>query len=247
MRRTIVWFSHGVVSAVLALEAVKRLEGVRIVCCDTTASEHPDNARFRRDCENWWGRPVHFIRSEKYAQVEEVFEATRYMSGPQGARCTTELKKIPRFKFQDPGDVHAFGFAANEKRRIREFVQRNPELRLMWLLRDLGITKTECFQIVQRAGIALPTMYLLGYRNNNCIGCVKSESPGYWQKIQSDFPEVFRRRCEQSRLLGTRLVKIGEERLFLDELPERPFPYKGENISCGPECGGGGHLKKEAA
>ena len=33
-------------------------------------------------------------------------------------------------------------------------------------------------------------MYKLGYKNNNCIGCVKGQA-GYWNKIRKDFPDVF--------------------------------------------------------
>jgi len=37
--------------------------------------------------------------------------------------------------------------------------------------------------------------------------------------IRRDFPEVFQRRCEQSRELNVRLTRLHGERIFLDELP----------------------------
>jgi hypothetical protein len=82
-------------------------------------------------------------------------------------------------------------------------------------------------------------MYSLGYRNNNCIGCVKATSPAYWAKIKRDFPEVFAKRAAQSREIGCRLTRVKGKRIFLDELPEGDFGrYKTEDISCGPECAG---------
>lgn len=163
------------------------------------------------------------------------------MSGVRGARCTTELKKIPRLQFAQPDDTHVFGFTANEGRRIIKFERRNPELKLRWPLYDHDITKVDCYSTLTAAGLRLPAMYLLGYNNNNCPGCVKASSPWYWDKIRADFPDVFKRRCEQSRRLGVRLVEIKHHvRIFLDELPPGPFkaPRKPENLSCGPECGG---------
>lgn len=241
--RILVWFSCGAASAVAAGESI-RLWGkdrVLVVNCDTRHSEHVDNFRFCSDVERWLGVPITYIRSSTYHDVDHVFEATKYMSGVAGARCTTELKKVPRFEFARPDDWHVFGFTSEEGRRVRDFKQRNPDLRLLWPLHEQGITKSECMNRLTSAGIELPAMYRLGFRNNNCIGCVKASSPWYWDKVRTEFPAVFQRRAEQSRRIGCRLVEIKHhQRIFLDELPPGPFksPRTPENLSCGPECGG---------
>lgn len=214
---------------------------VVVVSCDTRPSENEDNYRFSQQVEQWLGQPITYIRNEKYETVDDVFERERYMSGTNGARCTTELKKIPRHRFALPDDIHAFGFTADETKRMREFEERNPEIRLLWILAKNSIKKKHCYEMIYGAGIRLPEMYLQGFSNNNCPGCVKSSSPWYWSMIRKHFPEVFKRRCEQSRAIGCRLVEIKHHvRIFLDELPEREFkkPRKTENLSCGPECGG---------
>ncbi len=200
--RVIAWFSHGGSSAVAAALAVGRWPSQTIVaCCDTTASEHPDNARFRAEVEGWIGRKIVMLRSAKYATVEEVFEGERYMSGIAGARCTVELKKVPRFKFQEADDIHVFGFTAEEGKRIALMERNNPELTFEWNLRDQFVTKQECLRILKKAGIQEPEMYRLGFEHNNCLGCVKSQSPTYWSRIRLHFPDVFARRVEQSRRL----------------------------------------------
>lgn len=240
----LVWFSCGAASAVAAKEAIARYSesyDVVVVCCDTRPSEHEDNYRFSEDVEKWIGQKISYIRNDGYVTVDDVFEKHRYMSGPMGARCTVELKKVPRFRFAQAGDTHVFGFTFDELKRLRAFRSRNPELTLKWVLVDAGITKKDCYRAIKEAGIDMPTMYKLGFDNNNCPGCVKASSPWYWALVRKNFPEVFKRRCEQSRKLGVRLVEIHHhERIFLDELPDKEFKKYGkkENLSCGPECTG---------
>jgi len=245
--RVLSWFSCGAASAVATKLAITKHGSKCIpVYCDLRKSEQSDNQRFINDCEKWFGCPVTIIRSELYDSVDDVVEKTRYMSGPEGARCTTELKKLPRHKFARPEDTHIFGFTADESvpyvkpgdDRIADFERNNPELFLEWILRDNGVTKQMCYQMVMSAGIKLPEMYLMGYPHNNCPGCLKASSAGYWNKIRVDFPAVFAMRVKQSRELGVRLVQYDNKRIFLDELPPHAKGrWKDEKISCGPDCG----------
>lgn len=243
--RVIAWFSCGAASAVAAKYAIEKYgERVCIVYCDTMKSEHPDNLRFFEDVQRWLKREIIVIKSEKYASVEDVFQARRYMAGIAGAPCTTEMKKVPRFAFQQPDDIHVFGFTADEADRIADFARNNPELHLDWILQERGITKKWCLLELEHAGIALPAMYNLGFANNNCLGCVKATSPEYWRKTRRHFPEVFERRARLSREIGARLVRINDERRFLDELPPdeelalwTTIKPVYEDLSCGPQCG----------
>lgn len=240
--RIICWFSCGAASAVatkLTITIFGIDHPVIPVYCDTSASEHPDNLRFIADCEKWFGTPIKRIQNPELPTVESVFYKRKYMSGPSGAVCTTQMKKVPRFEFSLPDDINVFGFTSDEEKRIQSFESRNPELNLLWILRDHNKSKQACYSELMKAGIELPAMYKLGYHNNNCIGCVKATSPSYWQNILEDFPEVFYSRAIQSRAIGCRLTRVDGKRIFLDELPlERNFPFENENISCGPDCGG---------
>jgi hypothetical protein len=198
--------------------------------------EHHDNARFLRDVEQWTGVPVFRINSTKYSSVEQVFDARKYMSGVKGAPCTVEMKKVPRFKFQRADDTHAFGMSTDERKRIAGFAADNHELKLVWPLVDAGMNKADCLQMLKDAGIALPVKYLQGYTNNNCHGCVKATSPHYWNLVRETNPDVFARRCEQSRRLGAKLVRYKGERIYLDELPADTAEVVVEDLSCGPQC-----------
>jgi len=80
----------------------------------------------------------------------------------------------------------------------------------------------------------LPEIYGRGFPNANCIGCVKATSPTYWNLVRREFPDVFDQRAEQSRRLGARLVRVRNERIFLDELD----PNAGRDCKMIiPECG----------
>jgi hypothetical protein len=207
-----------------------------VVYCDTLATEHPDNARFFCAVEEWIGQPIRVIRSSTYDTVDAVFEKTHYMAGVWGARCTTEMKKLPRQHFQQPGDVHIFGYTAEETKRAQRFETNNPALDVEWVLIEAGITKAECKERLSAAGIALPAMYALGFNNNNCLGCVKATSPGYWNRVRRLFPEVFERRAWQSRSLGVRLTRVRGKRIFLDELELEADAPDDTEIDCGPVC-----------
>lgn len=234
--RRLVWFSCGAASAVAAKLATEKYgDGCEVVYCDTMQSEHEDNARFFADVERWIGRTITVIKSRKYASVDDVFERRRYMSGIAGAVCTVEMKKIPRELFQGIDDVHIFGYTSDEQERADDFEDNNPALKVEWILIDQGVSKAACIRMVHNAGIRLPEMYNLGFEHNNCIGCVKSSSPGYWNRTRRLFPDVFDRRCRQSRLIGAKLVRIDGERRYLDELPESA-DGPDDAIDCGPAC-----------
>ena len=239
-KRLLCWFSCGAASAVaakLAIASHKGPEPIEVLYCEMV-NEHPDNARFRADVEKWIEHPIKGLRSSEYPSMDifDVFTKEQYISGIGGATCTKHLKREVRMAYESPADVHVFGYTVDEGKRIAQFERENPNMRLMWILRDLGITKTQCYAVIKNAGIELPAMYRMGYNNNNCIGCVKGGA-GYWNKIRADFPAHFDKMAETSRRMGVRLVKYGGERCYLDELPPTAGNYAFErDIDCGPQC-----------
>jgi 3'-phosphoadenosine 5'-phosphosulfate sulfotransferase (PAPS reductase)/FAD synthetase len=235
--RILAWFSCGAASAVAAKIARERYgERVEVLYCDTSADEHPDNARFMADVERWIGCPVKRLQHPKYKTVADVFMGERYIVGPMGAVCTRRMKRELREKYQRPDDTHVFGLTADEAKRISDFEERHGELQCLWLLAKAGITKTDCYRVLSAAGIELPAMYKLGYKNNNCIGCVKG-GMGYWNKIRRDFPKVFEERAKIEREIGASIIRRDGERIFLDQLPPDAGNYGDEpDIECGIFC-----------
>jgi 3'-phosphoadenosine 5'-phosphosulfate sulfotransferase (PAPS reductase)/FAD synthetase len=235
MTRTVVWFSCGAASAVAAKLTASDTPGAILAYTDPK-SEHPDNARFRRDVEQWVGLPVEVLSSEKYVDTWDVWEKRRFLNGPAGALCTVELKKKLRHQFQRPDDIQVFGYTAEEQDRADRFRQLNPEVDLRTPLIEYGLTKDDCLAMVDRAGIALPAMYLLGYRNNNCIGCPKG-GLGYWNKIRRDFPDIFNRMGALERTLGHTCSRDDNGPVYLDELdPTRGNHADEPSFECSLLC-----------
>ena len=236
----IAWFSCGATSAVACKIALSMYDDVRIVYIDTH-SGHPDNERFIRDCERWYGQPIERISSTKYHDVDEVLINKAYINGPLGAACTSLLKKDVRYQFEDSvkewnGQVWGFDFCEREINRAIRFRQQNPKTKPLFPLIERMITKQDALGMLIKAGIELPAMYRLGYNNNNCIGCVKG-GIGYWNKIRRDFPDRFNRMAEIERQVNATCLKDDHGRIWLDELdPNRGDPVNAIVPDCSLFC-----------
>ena len=239
----VVWFSCGAASAVAAKKTIDRYGSdntIRIVN-NPIKEEHPDNQRFLRDVQDWLGIEIEFALNSKYpsATCEDVWEKRKYMSGPSGAPCTVELKKRARQEWESNNnyDYIVLGFTADEKKRHERFVMTERADVLPVLIED-GITKADCYRIINEAGLRLPEIYNLGFPNANCIGCVKASSATYWNHVRETFPEVFKQRAEMSRRIGAKLAWYKGGRIFLDELPHdaKGRPMKNMDFECGIFC-----------
>ena len=149
------------------------------------------------------------------------------------------IKKEARQHWEksNPHDFIVLGFTAEERHRHDRFALTERD-NILPVLIEAGITKQDCYRIISEAGLMLPAVYLMGYPNANCIGCVKATSPTYWNHVRQHHPKVFQHRAEQSRKLGARLARYKGERIFLDELPAdaKGRPLKGMDFECGIFC-----------
>lgn len=238
--RVLCRFSCGAASAVATKLALAKYPHAEIYYCDT-GSEHDDNPRFIADCEKWFGRRVEILKSEKYANVQEVFEDRRFLVSHQGAPCTSEMKRKPGDSVWQMGDVEIYGYTVEEKHRVLKWQAQNFDRIIECPLIEKELTKADCLGWLARAGIELPVMYRLGFRNNNCIGCVKArDNIDYWKRTRKYFPGTFAKRARLERELGTtinRVTRGGVRReIYLDEI--EPGDPKGADpeISCGLFC-----------
>lgn len=230
--RIVCQFSCGAASAVatkLAIAQYGSTHDVRIINA-FLKEEHEDNRRFAKDCEQWFGRKIEVLRNEKYdASIIQVFKKKRYLKGVKGAPCSHALKREVLDEWKSKFDVVVFGYTIEEIDRLEDFRERNSEMQIIAPLIDAGLSKDDCKAMVQRAGILLPIMYLLGYDNANCIGCVKG-GEGYWRAIREDFPEYFEAICllqdemgPGSWFLRYRSGPKKDQRFPLRDLPAGPI------------------------
>lgn len=233
-QKIIGWVSCGITSAVACKQAIMKYgkENIELyyMVIDTA---HSDNERFLKDLEEWYDLPITKIRSDKYTDQLDVIEETGYVNGPQGARCTLELKKKVRWALEEKvkfsAQIFGFEFVPKEINRALRFNEQYPLAKAIFPLIETYLTKQNCAEILRFANIELPEMYKLGYPNNNCIGCVKG-GMGYWNNIRVDFPEVFNKMAIAERKAGHSCIK----ETFLDELDAK----RGRKMKIiMPDCG----------
>jgi len=232
--RIVCWFSCGAASAVATKLAIAENAGKLplIIAYTEVIEEHPDNKRFLKDCEIWFGQDIVILGNDKYNRsIYKVFEKN-IIKTPKGAPCTRLLKKSVRQKFELISDRQVFGYTAEEQTRLDRFIDANNDVDIWTPLIDKGLGKEDCLAMLKNAGIELPMMYKLGYSNNNCIGCVKG-GMGYWNKIKVDFPEHFDRMAKLERIKKSKVFKDR----YLDELKFDDGNYPTEpSIECSIFC-----------
>jgi hypothetical protein len=236
--QTVVWFSCGVTSAVAAKLALAEWPDAE-VCRYVIESEHPDNDRFAADVSSWLGKSITELRHSRYKTHFDVIAGERFIRSYRGAKCTTELKRklgdAYRRKQSGP-TLNVYGFDANEVERAEDFRETFQDIHFVAPLIEAGLTKADCKVAIERAGIALPAMYLLGYEHNNCIGCVKG-GKGYWNRIRQDFPDVFKRMATAERDIGSSCIRSNGNPTYLDELDPRAGRFdKDQPRECGIFC-----------
>ena len=239
--RIVCWFSDGAASAVATKLAIDKYKVVEIYRTET-GSEHPDGPRFRAECEKWFGQSVKVLQSKKYPDTWSVFNHKQYLVDPQGgAPCTLELKRKPGREVLTGGEIEIYGYTREEAHRVSQWQAINMDRTIECPLIERDLGKEDCLGIINRLGIALPVMYRLGFRNNNCIACVKArDNIDYWKRTRKHFPAQFSRMAAKERELGfalnRRTVDGIRATVFLDEIeagdPTGPDP----KMSCGLFC-----------
>lgn len=238
--RVLSWFSCGAASARATVFAAEKYGNIEAVYT-RVAQEHEDNLRFLDDFVRVTGIPVKTIENEKHkGDIFDVFFYYKFLKGQKGAPCTLHLKKNVRKSYQKPDDIQVFGYTKEEQHRADRFIDSNPDVNEWFPLIENEVSKAECLEFIKHLGIEIPVMYRLGYKNNNCIGCVKG-GMGYWNKIRVDFPDAFDKMAKAERLLGHSLLreKVDDKyvKVFLDELdPKRGHALKDMPEDCGFTC-----------
>lgn len=235
MKKIICWWSGGVTSAVackLAIDLYGK-DNCRVIFIDTK-NEDNDTYRFMGDCSKWYDLPIEIITNENYNNIQEVWFKHKSLNVANGAVCSSELKRVTRERWQKENEYlyQVFGFDLDEPKRLRSMKLNHPRVNPIFPLWLFGYSKEDCVNIIQDAGIEIPLMYHLGFRNNNCFktGCVQG-GIGYWQKIKREYPDKFDNMAliehQLTDLKGkpvTMLRTNGEERLPLFLKPHPKYP-----------------------
>jgi hypothetical protein len=223
------WYSAGV-SSFMAAYLEKDIDKIIYTHID---DQHKDTLRFLHDCEMVLSTKFEILQSP-YKSVSNVIQTFHYINGAYGAKCTEILKKRVRkeWEFGKKDLIYVWGFDVTEKHRAERILEAMPDQEHVFPLIERELTKEDCHGMSRKLGVRRPMMYDLGYRNNNCIGCVKG-GMGYWNRIRVDFPEVFAERAKQEREVGHTCIKG----IYLDELDPKAGRIEDEIMEdCGIYC-----------
>lgn len=227
----VAWFSCGVSSFIALYLAANEIDKIIYIDID---DQHSDSIRFLHDCELILNQPIERLKSP-YGSVDNVIKQFRYINGPAGAKCTQVLKKRVREEWevkQTEPLTYYWGYDLQEKHRANRIAEHLPQYAHRFPLIEKELSKQDCHAMLARLGLARPIMYDMGYRNNNCIGCVKG-GMGYWNRIRKDFPDVFKQRADREREVGASCLNG----VFLDELePDRGVFEDDIPQDCGMFC-----------
>lgn len=220
-RKTVVWMSAGVSSFVAGWLYEQAGGVVDEWIYIHVGDQHPDSLRFVRDCGLFLGREIKVLQSDRYKCVADVIRDKKMVNSPHGAPCTGALKKAVRKKWEKEqyaagvtDFTYIWGMDLSENKRAENMRVNFPEFKHEFPLIDRCLSKDDCHVLLEKLGIEKPLLYRLGYKNNNCLMCVKA-GKGYFAKMRRDFPEAFEARAKLEREVGHSCLKG----IFLDELP----------------------------
>lgn len=207
-KKVVCWWSGGVTSAVACKMAIELYgkENCQVIFMDTK-NEDDDSYRFMRDCEDWYGIPIEVISSipDKYTDIQSVWRRFKALNTAQGAICSSSLKRDLRLAWEKENEwLHqVYGFDISEPKRAKSMKLNHPQSNPIFPLMFHGLSKKDCIEIIESAGISIPRAYYMGFLNNNCLktGCVKG-GIGYWQKMRRDRPEVFQAMADMEHELS---------------------------------------------
>ena len=199
------WWSGGITSAVSCKIAIDiyGLENCRFIFIDTK-NEDDDTYRFKKDCEEWYGKEIETITSDKHDSIQDVWIRYKALNNAKGAVCSSELKRTVREVWEKTNTWRhqVFGFELDESKRAKGMKLNHSQTNPIFPLMLYGMSKKDCINMVQDAGIEVPNMYQLGFLNNNCFktGCVQG-GIGYWQKMGREFADKFDTMAEMEHQL----------------------------------------------
>lgn len=208
MNEVICWWSGGVTSAVACKMAIDLYcpWNCRVIFMDT-GNEDEDTYRFLKDCEKWYGLKIEVISfiGNKYDSIQSVWRQYKSLNSAQGAICSSSLKRDLRLAWEKENgwSYQVYGFDISESKRARSMKLNHPQANPIFPLLFHAMSKKDCIEVIEAAGLSIPRAYYMGFLNNNCLktGCVKG-GIGYWQKMRREKPEVFQAMADMEHELS---------------------------------------------
>lgn len=216
----IVCYSGGHSSALVAVEAVRKLgkENVILLNHDISAEvEDADIKRFKQEVSNYLEVPIAYANMDGWqtkTPLDICMEIKAFKVGNGTALCTNRLKTEPFMKwlsenypsvpFEPREDIKIlYGFDGNENHRIQ---RRIGILLAQGYLSDYPLAFWDrTIQNIEEIGINRPNTYQL-FRHANCIGCLKAGRQ-QWYIVYCTRPDIWEKGKLAEREIGYTIIK----------------------------------------
>jgi 3'-phosphoadenosine 5'-phosphosulfate sulfotransferase (PAPS reductase)/FAD synthetase len=190
-------FSGGVPSAIMVDRAIARYgrENVMIWFADVLA-EDVDLYRFVDDCMNRWGGSLYVYTHGKTPL--DVAQDKQMIPCDLHCPCSYDLKVKPFRSFikaMRALPIVYIGLEAHETKRLisvrKSYAEAIPRAQvdyaLLWESDDRSMLQI----CIEDMGLALPRLYVLGFKHNNCGGACVREGVKEWLRLLYFFPARF--------------------------------------------------------
>ena len=223
----IVCFSGGHSSALVAIEAVKKVGKKNVILLNHDISpevEDADIKRFKEDVANYLDVPItpaNMDGWETMTPLDVCMKIGAFKVGNGTALCTNRLKTEPFYKWlndnipaqpfePDEGKRILYGFDRSEpsriQRRVGVLAGKGYKTDFPLAFWDRTIEKTEDI------GIPRPSTYKT-FRHANCIGCLKSGKQ-QWYITYCLRPDIWEKAKMAEKKIGYSILKG----IYLEEL-----------------------------
>lgn len=190
---------------------------VRDVAMPYAASQHLELVELRYTRRDG-GQPT--LYSEVVRRDNKSIDIPMRMSGsgaPGNRTCTEDFKIIVVDRWmkkhgaskETPG-VIGLGISVDEYQRMRTDDPRYPFKRKEYPLIDLRLTRQDCINIIERAGLPVPP-------KSSCWFCPYHRMT-VWQSMREREPELFNRAVEMERIANEKLAGLGRSPAYLTRL-----------------------------
>lgn len=216
----IVCYSGGHSSALVAIEAVRKVGKENVVLLNHDISPKVENAdikRFKKEVADYLGLPITYANMENWENMTPLKIAKdkkAFKYGHDKVLCTYNLKTEPFAKWlkencpSKPFEIREditilYGFDKEEPERITRKVgilaSMGYKVEFPLAYWERTIEKTEDI------GIQRPKTYEI-YKHANCIGCLKAGRQ-HWYIVYCLNPEIFEEAKETEEIVGYTIIK----------------------------------------
>lgn len=219
-RKYVVCFSGGHSSALVAIEAVRKVGKENVILLNHNISpevEDKDIKRFKQEIASYLGLEITYANMEGWetkTPLKVCREIGAFKVGTGTALCTYNLKTKPFYEWlasnypvgkgQMREDITIlYGFDKSEPSRIQ---RRIGVLQMKGYYTDFPLAYWKrTIEKTEDIGIKRPSTYEL-FRHANCIGCLKAGKQS-WYLVYCLYPEIWKEAIQAENEIGYSILK----------------------------------------